>query len=448
MDSCILFSPVGGHDPIAGDHDGALLHICRKYRPEKVYLYLSHEMAERSRQDDRYRASLNKLGEHLGCRFEIQQIERDELTKVQLFDAFYEEFEGIIHQIHQENPESRLLLNLSSGTPAMKSALNIIATLAPYPMHPIQVSTPHERENPKREDPKDYDVELFWACNEDNAPQYKDRCKETGSSHLMAKIKKESILRLMDAFDYKAALMLAQDIREFLPVECLRLLEAAVCRLELDGSGYAKAMKGLPRSFIPITDGGQRQIFEYLLQLKVRQEQGNYCDFIRGLTPVVLDLFEMCLRSQLSMDIRDFCEKRKKGDDYVYYISEPKMEGSDQGKKVLCALQSGYGCLYLRQEPYKSSDIFYIFNAMSQDSELIADMEKLREIESKVRNVAAHEIISVTDAWIERRVGINSAQIMKLLRRMAGKAGLRAKPQDWDSYRDMNCQIAETLRFS
>ena len=61
-------------------------------------------------------------------------------------------------------------------------------------------------------------------------PEYQDRCQEVGSSHLMAKIKKESILRLMDAFDYKAALMLAQDIREFLPSESLRLLEAAVCR--------------------------------------------------------------------------------------------------------------------------------------------------------------------------------------------------------------------------
>lgn len=261
----------------------------------------------------------------------------------------------------------------------------------------------------------------------------------------MAKIKKESILRLMDAFDYKAALMLAQDIREFLPSESLRLLEAAVCRLELNGSGYAKAMKNLPQSFIPVTDGGQRQVFEYLLQLKVRQEQGNYCDFIRGLTPVVLDLFEMCLRSQLSMDIRDFCEKRKKDDGFVYYISESKMKGSDQGRELLHALQNGYGCLHLRQEPYKSLDILHIFKALSQDSELIADMERLREIESEVRNVAAHEIISVTDAWIEKRVGINSAQIMKLLRRLAGKAGLRAKPQDWDSYQDMNGKIAESL---
>ena len=64
--SYVLFTPVGGHDPIASFHDGAVLHICRVYRPEKVYLYLSHEMLELSRQDDRYRVSLEKLQQQLG----------------------------------------------------------------------------------------------------------------------------------------------------------------------------------------------------------------------------------------------------------------------------------------------------------------------------------------------------------------------------------------------
>ena len=27
--SYVLFTPVGGHDPIASFHDGAVLHICR-----------------------------------------------------------------------------------------------------------------------------------------------------------------------------------------------------------------------------------------------------------------------------------------------------------------------------------------------------------------------------------------------------------------------------------
>ena len=129
---CVLFTPVGGHDPIASYRDGAVLHICRVYRPEKVYLYLSHEMLERSRQDDRYRASLMKLQEHLHYQIkEIKMIERDELTQVQLFDAFYTDFDQILRQIHAENPDCELLLNLSSGTPAMKSALNVISVLAP-----------------------------------------------------------------------------------------------------------------------------------------------------------------------------------------------------------------------------------------------------------------------------------------------------------------------------
>ena len=150
----ILFSPVGGHDPIANFRDGAVLHICRVYKPERVYLYLSHEMLERSRMDDRYRRSLEKLREHVnGAIQEIHLIERDELTQVQRFDAFYTDFDQLLRQIHEAFPDSELLLNLSSGTPAMKSALNVISVLSPFPMQAIQVSTPNQRENPKDEDP-------------------------------------------------------------------------------------------------------------------------------------------------------------------------------------------------------------------------------------------------------------------------------------------------------
>ena len=109
----ILFSPVGGHDPIANFRDGAVLHICRVYKPERVYLYLSHEMLERSRMDDRYRRSLEKLREHVnGAIQEIHLIERDELTQVQRFDAFYTDFDQLLRQIHEAFPDSELLLNL------------------------------------------------------------------------------------------------------------------------------------------------------------------------------------------------------------------------------------------------------------------------------------------------------------------------------------------------
>lgn len=46
MGKRILFSPVGGTDPIKYLHDGSMLHICRHYRPDEVVLYMSKEIME------------------------------------------------------------------------------------------------------------------------------------------------------------------------------------------------------------------------------------------------------------------------------------------------------------------------------------------------------------------------------------------------------------------
>ncbi len=63
--SKILFSPVGGTDPISENnlHDGSLLHICRCYKPDKVYLYMSKEILKHHEEDDRYLYCLRKLDE-------------------------------------------------------------------------------------------------------------------------------------------------------------------------------------------------------------------------------------------------------------------------------------------------------------------------------------------------------------------------------------------------
>jgi hypothetical protein len=42
------------------------VHICRKYKPEKVYLYLSQEMLAFHQQDDRYCRCLKWLQEKDG----------------------------------------------------------------------------------------------------------------------------------------------------------------------------------------------------------------------------------------------------------------------------------------------------------------------------------------------------------------------------------------------
>ena len=143
----ILFSPVGKTDPITNYHDGSLIHICRKYKPEKVYLYLSQEMLNFHRLDDRYCRCLEWLQKKEKFHAEIILLERPDLVDVQVFDYFYDEFEQEVQKIQQENPEATILFNVSSGTPAMKSALQFLAASSENMYVPVQVSTPQNGVN-------------------------------------------------------------------------------------------------------------------------------------------------------------------------------------------------------------------------------------------------------------------------------------------------------------
>ena len=78
----ILFSPIGGTDPISNFRDGAMLHICRIYKPDIVYLYLSKEMCEFQEKDDIYRYCLEQLGKKLDKHFESEQNLEDIIQRI------------------------------------------------------------------------------------------------------------------------------------------------------------------------------------------------------------------------------------------------------------------------------------------------------------------------------------------------------------------------------
>ncbi len=92
MGKRILFSPVGGTDPIKYCSDGSMLHICRHYQPDEVVLYLSKEMTEKHREDNRYVKCIELLGELLHHNFLVRVIENPEFVDVQKYDVYYEIF--------------------------------------------------------------------------------------------------------------------------------------------------------------------------------------------------------------------------------------------------------------------------------------------------------------------------------------------------------------------
>lgn len=446
MSNYILFSPVGGHDPIANYHDGAILHICRIYQPKKVYLYLSQEMLQRSDFDNRYVDSLERLQEHLGYTMEhIELIKRDDLKEVQLFDTFYKEFEPIIYRLVHENPESTILLNASSGTPAMKSALEIIAALSLKKVQAIQVSTPEKKENPKAENPMKYDLEAFWETNEDNEADYTNRCVQIESKNLLIKIKIESIKKLIRSYDYHAVMLLAEEIQDFLDPLVLNMMQAAVYRSQLDLKSYDRIANNAGFDFLPVKDGQIKSVVEYILLLQIKRKQGNYADFVRALSPVILETFDIYLRKKCRIKFKDdYCEPRGE----AYYPKLSKMEASEQGRQIKqCLLERWNDRARLETKFYCSAQLLVLLKKFSKDPEVINCAESLRHAEEKIRNLAAHVIVSIREEDIKAKADMSSMAILDALKSILVKSGYSIKRADWESYEAMNETIVSRLQI-
>lgn len=456
MSRYILFSPLGTTDPISNGADGAMLHICRKYLPETIFLYYSKEMYELNVKDkqengiNRFHYCIKKLGEANNHSFKIIDIFKNELVEVQKFDYFYEEFESSLSIIQDKYPEYKIILNVSSGSPAMKSALQTIAAFGKEEYLPVQVSTPEKASNPKKFDIKKFETELEWEYDKDNNENYSDRTDLSSNINLQAKIKKEILGNMIDAYDYHAAYSLGNSISNQISLDALLLLEIARNRLQLNKSGIDKILAKKKFNVLPNMHGIDRDIFEYILWLQVKKDKGEYADFLRGLTPVVVDIFELVLINKAKFDIKSYCDisKNKNSGDYKYKLKRNKLENNELGRQLLKKIDKefeNYGG-FRDNSDYSSIHLFIAIETfIKNDQTLVNDAKLLREVESNARNFAAHEIVSITEEWLEKRCGLNAVRILKILKNIAEKSSEVIKSDYWDSYKNMNEMIHNEL---
>ncbi len=461
MSKKILFSPVGGTDPIKYSRDGSMLHICRHYKPDIVYLYLSHEMMEYHRRDNRYVDALERLGKYLNHAFEIHLIERDELIDVQQYDIFYKDFRQEIQKIEQTMEHGdEFILNMASGTPAMKSALFVMATFAEYRFLPVQVSTPMKEMNKNHEEREDFVNDLEFEFDEDNSEDAPNRCTEVKSLNLMRLMKLEALKKHVLAYDYPAALSVAEEIKTDLSDDVYRLLQIADARIKLDHSRISRLNTGKKYKIYPVEESGKRKVFEYALSLQIKVKKQEYADFIRGITPLTMDLLEQILKSKCGIVLDDYCTGTGE-------VQRRDMRGSAQGtgekhrKEVIRKwsvsklkktelydlLNEEYGGF--RAGAVYSHHLEKLISRKCGDAALCRKIKQLVTIEGLVRNMAAHEIVSVTDAWIcEKTSGAarSAWDIFKMIKHLAGAAGI--VPEDdaaWNSYDHMNDTITGSV---
>lgn len=441
----VLFSPIGMTDPVSQKNlnEGSLLNICRFYEPDKIYLYMSKEVMEFHEKDDRYIKCLERVYKYLGKNFEYEIIDRSELKEVQIFDFFYKEYRDILYRIHEENPGAKILLNVSSGTPAMKSALFVLCALFNFPMTPVQVSTPEKKSNSESEEnPLDDFLGLIDEIMTE--PEvYGDRTEIALKENLNFELSKDIIKNHLKKYNYSAAFEVAQVTRQFLSEKSYHLIAAAFYRINLNRDGVEKNLKVVSDKF-DYYETAQLKLVEYILYLSVNVKRNMLLEFIRGISPVLDSLFKKAFEVESGIDLDNYLTDK----DGKVTWNRKKLLSDDNGKKILDALNNSYnGFNFINTA---SSDNFLKLMESEEfeisERNITKRAEELRDIEREGRNKAAHQIVSIDDDFLKRETGYTSYEILNKITAFVEDIKLGVKKEHWDSYEIMNEKIIESLK--
>jgi hypothetical protein len=252
----------------------------------------------------------------------------------------------------------------------------------------------------------------------------------------MRLLKIDIIKKHIEAYDYTAALSVAKEIREEIPEDAYRLIEIAVARVKLNRNKINRLTQNKTYDIFPIKEGNKQKMFEYALVLQIKLHKEEYADFIRGITPIVVDLLEAILDKQCGIRISDYCTEK----DGMKKWDSRKLENSE----ILTLLNEEYNG-ESRFGPVYSNALAKLIERKCTDATVIKKVGEITKAESMVRNVAAHEIVSVTDEWFQKKAGKSAQDIFADLRYLIGKAGINATAEQWRSYEHMNHMIKERL---
>lgn len=299
----VLISAVGDTDPFRNFHDGALIHIARKYRPEKVVLIFSEHTAKKQ-------GNIEKALFSIAPNYEPELIIHDSIisdNEVHIFDVMFQRFSDILQEYFTK--EDEFILNLSSATPQIKSALFVINRLNGINVKAVQVSSPEHASNGNIGHDNDENIDELIEVNEDNKVNFIDRTIEDNAEKFNQALLKKTARDFIEKFDYKAALDILDQLSDFPNLKSVReeIRDVVNCLSKQD------VPKGLRHKKLKEEE---QKILSAYLTIELQRERGNVSEsFIRikNLTEFILEDY---IEKRYPGLIDEYCEDIQK-----YYLS-------------------------------------------------------------------------------------------------------------------------------
>ncbi len=443
----ILFSPVGYSDPIRGKHDGPLLHIIRHYKPKLVFLFLTDEMekyydgpvefGELQRNepiiDNRYIDALKALEGDLGYLPQIYGIP-SKIQKAHDYDIVIEKVKKNLAGVHEKYPNSELLLNVTSGTPQIQNALILQALIGSFPVKAIQVSTPEGRGNrfPGKHEIFNVSEEIENLKDNNSSPC---RCNELVLKNYRKQFISEKLKLLTRQYNYSACLELLNGAKEIFDKHKLLISLYKHCnlrtRLKLQQAKEAVEGLNLGFNFFIVDDPELEEIFEYYDVLVLKYKKGELSTFILMITPLITEIYEIFIKQYLPLE--ELIKKNKKGireftrakiqKNYprlLAFLDDKCKEKSGRGEFHDSFVNTFVMNLILKKIP----DLIDKTQKRLNDEgfyEIRKELCRFRNIEDQCRNKTAHQMLLITEDYLQQHIKMSSDEIVEKLENIMRK---------------------------
>jgi hypothetical protein len=383
----VLISAVGNTDPIRNFHDGGLVHIARKYRPDKIIIVFSEELIRK--KDD-----VEKVIRSIDSKYVPEIVYHEPIilnNEVHIFDTMFEQFDAIIREYYTKDDE--FILNLSSGTPQIKSALFVLNRLSEINVKAVQVPSPENKSNAGVGHDDSEDIDVLIDTNMDNKQDYVDRTIEDTSDKFKQGLMKKTLRDFIKKYDYKASLEIANQLPDFPGLkDCRKKLQDIVDSLDRQDVPQLLQKKKWSEE--------QKKVLNAYLTIDLQKERGNFSEGlirIKNLTEFILE---------------DYIENRYPGflDNYMNE-SEKNYLGIHDYKKIL----------------------------QTKNRTLSDNIEPILKM-NKTRNKVAHRLDSIKAEDLKEL-----GPVLKTLKGLI-KEQYQLTEKDFNFYKDLNKELLELLK--
>ena len=341
----VLLTFAGNSDPTRNNYDGPMLHICRYYRPEKIYLVLTSEMQKRNENKIYEKAIKESLTDYNPI---FEYINTD-INDAHLFDIYFNKINETFNKIKLEHPNAEVLVNVTSGT------VQIISNLVMYIVDavniniiPVQVESPEGKGNTSKVVNDNYKVNDEKENNFDNIEEFgRNRIIFPDLRQYSRLLAKNQIKELLKKYEYLTCLeLLKRDI--FQENSKLNgLLNFANDRRHLKGlksNGKLKSLndKKLDKFYYynknETVENKVKEwykIVDYFALANIKQKSGDIAGYTIMLEPLIVNIYLSILRDVLGKKLSDLFSEKRKEEEFSYKTDILKIKKYDGLKEKI-----------------------------------------------------------------------------------------------------------------